>query len=195
MATRVVTARTEIFWENVEPTGFCWNWTGYQRDYARGYGSFWFEGRLVMAHRLAYEYLVGSVESSLDIDHLCRNPNCVNPDHLEPVSRAVNNARSFNVSGTNSRKARCKFGHLFTEGNIYPLKDGGRSCRKCRQKISREASAVRRREGTGTPCIIENCAAFGYARGLCRGHYKKAIYRGRLEEVALPSKREGRSAA
>lgn len=66
----------------------CWDW-GRARDGA-GYGAIWYEGRVQGAHRWVYEQLVGPIAKGLDLDHLCRNPRCVNPDHLEPVTHAEN---------------------------------------------------------------------------------------------------------
>ena len=46
-----------------------------------------------IAHRFAYQYMIGPIPDGLELDHLCRNRPCVNPYHLEPVTRAVNHAR------------------------------------------------------------------------------------------------------
>lgn len=75
----------ERFWAKVErdPSG-CWLWTASLAD--GGYGHF---GRW-KAHRYAYETLVEPVPHGLDLDHLCRVRHCVNPSHLEPVTRAEN---------------------------------------------------------------------------------------------------------
>ena len=76
------------FWAKVDKTETCWLWTGGQ---SAGYGRFGFKGRPNLgAHRFAYELLVGPIPPGLDLDHLCRVRNCVNPDHLEPVTRREN---------------------------------------------------------------------------------------------------------
>lgn len=74
------------FWARVE-IGVCWTWIG---STDRGYGVFGAQGRYFRAHRWAWEALVGPIPEGLHLDHLCRNPSCVNPDHLEPVTQAEN---------------------------------------------------------------------------------------------------------
>lgn len=60
-----------------------------------GYGRFKLKGRQQRAHRYVYESLVGPIPDDCDIDHLCdRHRNCVNPEHLEPVSRSENARRA-----------------------------------------------------------------------------------------------------
>lgn len=66
----------------------CWLWLGIHTD--KGYGSYWDGTRLIAAHRAIYELHRGPIPVGLDLDHLCRNPPCVNPDHLEPVTEATN---------------------------------------------------------------------------------------------------------
>lgn len=68
----------------------CWTWTGH-RD-PKGYGRFCEGGRgnTRLAHRVAYAALVGPIPDGLDLDHLCVNPPCVNPAHLEPVTHEEN---------------------------------------------------------------------------------------------------------
>lgn len=76
------------FWQNVSKSAGCWEWQG--AVMGGGYGAIKVEGRRVPAHRFAYELLVGPIGEGLEIDHLCRNRSCVNPEHLEPVTRSVN---------------------------------------------------------------------------------------------------------
>lgn len=73
----------------------CWIWTGAHNS--DGYGNFAYEGSWVQAHRLAYKKLVGY--TSLELDHLCRRRDCVNPNHLEPVTHAENMQRANNHRG------------------------------------------------------------------------------------------------
>lgn len=49
--------------------------------------------RTVKAYRWSYEYHRAEIPAGLHLDHLCRNPGCVNPWHLEPVSPLENMRR------------------------------------------------------------------------------------------------------
>lgn len=115
----------------------CWNWTG--SLYKNGYARFMYNGACGYGHRFSYEYFKGKIPIALQIDHLCRNKRCVNPEHLEVVT-LQENIRRFN-----STRTHCKRGHEFTKDNTY-LKNGKRYCKKCRStyKIrSRKTPAAR----------------------------------------------------
>lgn len=71
----------------------CWIWTAAM--HRNGYGAVRWKGQLYKAHRFAFEMLRHPVPSGLDLDHLCRRRNCVNPFHLEPVTRSENLRRGF----------------------------------------------------------------------------------------------------
>lgn len=135
------------FWTKVEKTGGCWNWIAGTNHY--GYGSYRTNREsgsfAAQAHRYAYETLVGPIPDGLTLDHLCRNPRCVNPDHLEPVTRGENvlrgnapsalHARGERCGGCsscrNAAKTHCKRGHELQGDNLYVAKNGMRSCRRC----------------------------------------------------------------
>lgn len=118
--------------------GFCWGWTGALTS--KGYGSVSYECRIWSTHRLAYELLVGSIPSELQIDHLCVNKRCCNPAHLEPVTGKVNCERT-----DRALKSRCINGHPLVEPNlvIKPRKSGLtiRNCRVCALDSSRRRRA------------------------------------------------------
>lgn len=83
---------SDRFWEKVDAAGDCWEWGG-SHD-RKGYGWFKADQRMKRAHRVAWELLVGPIPDDLVLDHLCINPPCVNPDHLEPVTGAENTRRA-----------------------------------------------------------------------------------------------------
>ena len=74
----------------------CWIW---QRSILPrwGYGMAWRDGRHVLAHRWFYEQVHGPVPTGYQLDHLCRNRACVNPAHLEVVTRRTNARRGANT--------------------------------------------------------------------------------------------------
>lgn len=79
-------------WSKVDVGRSHWTWRGAVND--SGYGVIWDGSRLVYAHRLAYELLVGSIPDGLTIDHCCTVRLCVNPAHLEPVTQLENIKRA-----------------------------------------------------------------------------------------------------
>ena len=121
------------FWAKVEKTGTHWLWTGAHQS--RGYGSFAINGKTHQVHRLAYEDANGPIPDGLVIDHLCRIPSCVNPEHLEAVTPAVNNRR-----GADSQQGTgyCRMGHDLAEVGLYETKRASgrvrRECRGCRRE-------------------------------------------------------------
>lgn len=85
---------TARFWSYVsqrEPSE-CWPWLSAATD--EGYGMFGLGGKTTGAHRISYELAVAPIPEGLEIDHLCRNPTCVNPKHLEPVTHLENLRRA-----------------------------------------------------------------------------------------------------
>ena len=119
----------------VKTPNACWEWLGWT---VHGYGVFdmpQIKGQprhKVRAHRFSYELYVGPIPEGLDLDHLCKNRICVNPDHLEPVTRKENLMRApGNVCYENTNKTKCPAGHDYNEINTYRYANGDRKCRIC----------------------------------------------------------------
>ena len=76
------------FWLYVSPTDGCWIWAGHVND--AGYGRFNWNRTPKFAHRIAYELVKGEIPDGMQIDHVCRNPRCVHPNHLRLVTNKQN---------------------------------------------------------------------------------------------------------
>jgi hypothetical protein len=133
----VVVSEADRFWPRVVEAGECWEWTGYKSK--KGYGRFHRTGcRVGMpAHKWAYEQMVAEVLPGLTLDHLCFNPSCVNPYHLDQVTREVNSTRRRPFTHYNALKTHCKHGHEFTPENTFTQHGGGRGCIACRNTYVR----------------------------------------------------------
>jgi hypothetical protein len=131
------------FWSKANRADGCWEWSG--TIDVQGYGVFAVDSHPRSAHRYSYELLVGPIPEGLQIDHLCRNRRCVNPDHLEAVTAKVNTLRSTAPSAVNAAKTHCTNGHEFTPENTYVSPRGWRKCRSCAAEFQR--AYVRRKAG------------------------------------------------
>lgn len=119
-------------WVLPEPNSGCWLWTGTLNP--GGYGSVGYLGRTMNAHRAAYLVCGGDIPDGCDLDHLCRVRCCVNPSHLEPVSRSENLRRGNagkNFIEAAIAKTRCPYGHEYAGSNLYVSKKGSRDCVIC----------------------------------------------------------------
>ncbi len=104
------------FWTKVDFTGPvpeyrpelgpCWLWEGAKNTQTwDAYGVAWIGGKLLVAHRYAYEFCVGPIPGGLQIDHLCRVRLCVNPWHNEPVTNRENVLRGRQYARIHYREA------------------------------------------------------------------------------------------
>lgn len=103
----------------------CIDWRGTMNNH--GYGRV---GRH-NAHRFVYESVHGKLPSSLHVDHLCRNRQCVNLNHMEPVTRVENIMRGESPAAKNARKTHCSNGHPFSGDNLMVVMGRYRACRQC----------------------------------------------------------------
>ena len=126
------------FWPKVQ-VGLddeCWPWLGYRARH--GYGRFYFGGRAVHAHRVSYILAHPDEDiDGLDVDHLCHNPPCVNPTHLEAVTHAENMRRT-----AMALSPTCARGHEFT--GYRNSSTGRRECIECIRARDRRKTERRR---------------------------------------------------
>jgi hypothetical protein len=100
-----------------EPNTGCWIWLNYLG--CRGqYGHF----RNNLASRASFIAFNGYDPIGLDVDHICHNSWCVNPDHLQAITHLENCARRA------ARTSTCKNGHVFDSVTHRP---NGRTHRRC----------------------------------------------------------------
>ena len=105
----------------------CWLWKASKLK--SGYGLFTDEnGKTVTAHRWSFQHFHGAIPQGLVIDHICRNPSCVNPKHLQAITQSNNIQRSLLVKARSAR-THCKNGHEFTAINTKYVK--GQRGRRC----------------------------------------------------------------
>jgi HNH endonuclease len=128
------------FWSKVDKPSLysCWEYTGYLMSY--GHGQFKvtvgpYDTVNVLAHVYAWNLAKGEVPAGKELDHLCRNPCCVNTDHLEPVTHQENVRRGKAGQHMKDKAAaatHCSRGHEWNEANTYiDPKRGRRSCKAC----------------------------------------------------------------
>lgn len=139
----MATSRAEIerrFFAKVEKTPTCWLWNGSSNG--RGYGELRIDRVKRYAHRVSHELFVGPIPAELQIDHLCRTPGCVRPDHLEAVPARINILRSGAPDAQRRRhaaKTHCPQSHPYDETNTYIDRKNRRHCKTCTLARTKEA--------------------------------------------------------
>lgn len=116
----------------VDQKSNCWIWQRCVQG--NGYGRMWNGKQVTYAHRVSYAVFIGPIPGGMDLDHLCRNRRCVNPSHLEPVSRSENLRRGESgrlIAAAQRIKTHCPSGHPYSGDNMYLNKEGKRVCRTC----------------------------------------------------------------
>lgn len=124
----------------------CWNWTAFINK--GGYSIIMIQGKPRRGHRISYEEFIGEIPHKLDLDHLCRNRKCINPKHLEPVTRKENLRRSplkphlcggAALAKIKKSKTHCLRGHPYTGQNLKMSSNGKwRVCRECNRMHGRD---------------------------------------------------------
>ena len=125
------------FMNKIKQSRNCWVWTS-TKDKS-GYGRFKLNYKMVSAHRLSYELFKCEIPIGLDLDHLCCNKSCVNPDHLEAVTTKENIRRGNTgkyIHLFQKLKTHCKRGHEYSQKNTYLYKKI-RHCMECNRIRSR----------------------------------------------------------
>ena len=147
--------------------GDCWIWQHAKTQ--AGYGVARIFGAVVYMHRVSYEYHKGPLPSDAELDHLCRNRACMNPDHLELVSHQENCIRGETGARSSKRirvdQTKCGAGiHDWTPANIYIEKTGDKHCYPCHLKRVR-ARKERERAARKEKNAREDSQALHYGHG------------------------------
>lgn len=117
--------------KSFEKTKTCWNWKAVIGS--NGYGRFWAQKKLWLAHRFAFILIHKEIPSRLVIDHVCRNRLCVNPDHWRTMTSKENTLNGIGITAVRLRRNACTKGHAWDERSIeINPKTNGRQCRICR---------------------------------------------------------------
>lgn len=115
--------------DKIEKTDHCWLWKGATTGRVHAYGVIWNDGKNRLVHRIMYSLYKNNIDDGKEIDHLCKNKLCVNPDHLESVSHQENMLRA-DPGQRWRQKTHCPKGHEYTPTNTR-ITHGSRSCKAC----------------------------------------------------------------
>lgn len=139
-------------WRTTAGPDGCIDWAGTHNG--RGYGQVSIHGAMAYAHRVAWVAAHGQdIPEGLVIDHLCRRPSCVNPQHLEVVPPGENVLRGTGPTAVNKTRTHCPRGHAYMDSNITASsrRRDRRDCLTCNRdrdaRRHRLVSAAARRLG------------------------------------------------
>ena len=145
------------FWKKVMPReSGCWEWTGATSSSTSGtrYGIMTVNQKQYGAHRISWILRRGRITDGMDLDHLCRNTICVNPDHLEEVTHAENTRRGnagMWFKELQNSKTHCPKGHPYDEDNTRYKPQGWRVCKECGREDIRNRRDAKRELRTNVP--------------------------------------------
>lgn len=137
------------FWNKVVRTATCWDWNGTLTPSGYGVVHTKHRGGVKGAHRIAFELMRGPIPAGMVLDHLCRNRRCVNPQHLEVVSRAENTMRGYGVTALQARQTHCHRGHPLDGANVSVGRQKSHTYRRC-NACRRVTAKARRNTGVTT---------------------------------------------
>lgn len=121
------------FWSNVNKTDTCWNWMGSLRNKKRGYGQFWYRGKMHLAHRISYLWHFGELPDDKLVCHKCDNRSCVRPDHFflgTDADNMIDKSKKGRAYKPSAGRTHCKNGHELTEDNVRLVVDKQYGCIK-----------------------------------------------------------------
>jgi hypothetical protein len=132
--------------ERTQAVDGCNMWQGAKRS--NGYGVTMYMGKQTSTHRVMYTLVHGPVPDDMEVDHICNQRACINPDHLQLVTHAQNMRNGL------VRRKTCRAGHPWTDENTYVTQvryKGGtreqRYCRICRAKHQTDLRKRRNNKG------------------------------------------------
>jgi len=146
-----VQLNTDSIRAKCQPVGYmksgddeCWEWIG-AKSY--GYGSVKIHGRNMVAHRYVYEQERGQIPDDKECHHRCSNRGCVNPGHIDIVTRIEHWHRDegfLRAHAGRLAKTHCPRGHPYSKENTYLTpREGCRTCRTCTRERLAKSYALR----------------------------------------------------
>jgi hypothetical protein len=160
----------ERFWKKVRKTSGCWNWIG--DKHALGYGFFKVKGSRKLAHRISVIFSGRRIPPGKVVDHLCRNPRCVNPAHLDVTSQRENILRGTAPAAFHAKKTRCPNGHPYDSSRIRKY-GTARHCSICETAYGRDRYL--KIQKPARHALSKKLRALGKMRGLA-DHGGAAMY-------------------
>lgn len=125
------------------PMSGCWIWMGAVNH--QGYGQVRVQEGTTLVHRILYEEARGPIPKQLECDHLCRVRCCVNPDHIDLVTRRENIRRGTAPSAKQMAQTHCFRGHPLSGDNLILCKTKCGHMRRCKQCYQNRISANKER--------------------------------------------------